>query len=144
MHCRTCKGKGHNARKCPNKDNIPTREDVPAVDERPRVSTRRPRRPPAEGPSRPVQRRRKPPTCGSCGEVGHNARSCLRNHGVRGVVDPNTNCTQLNNELRTAMQGVGVYTNPTTGNMYYRVSMFGLINFCLQRGILSLAYFSVC
>ncbi|CAN1292541.1 hypothetical protein LINPERPRIM_LOCUS21626, partial [Linum perenne] len=43
-----------------------------------------------------------------------------------GVVDPNTNRTQLNNELRTAMQGVGVYTIPTTGNMYYRVPPGGL------------------
>ncbi|CAN1135215.1 hypothetical protein LINPERHAP2_LOCUS8722 [Linum perenne] len=43
-----------------------------------------------------------------------------------GVVDPNTNRVQLNNELRTAMQGVGVYTNPTTGNMYYRVRMLTL------------------
>ncbi|CAN1175062.1 hypothetical protein LINPERHAP2_LOCUS31729, partial [Linum perenne] len=122
----TCKGRGHNARKCPNKDTIPATENVPAANERPGVSTRRPRQAPSEGPIIPVQRRRKPTTCGSCGEVGHNARSCLRNRGVQGVVDPNTNRTQLNNELRTAMQGVGVYTNPTTGNMYYRVPPGGL------------------
>ncbi|CAN1331425.1 hypothetical protein LINPERPRIM_LOCUS35319 [Linum perenne] len=89
MHCRTCKGRGHNVRKCPNKDTLPATENVPAVenvpvaDQRPGVSTRRPTRPPTEGPSRPVQRRRKPPTCGSCREVGHNARSCLRNRGVQ-------------------------------------------------------------
>ncbi|CAN1260072.1 hypothetical protein LINPERPRIM_LOCUS10318 [Linum perenne] len=83
MHCRTCKGRGHNARKCPNKDTIPATENVPAANERPGVSTRRPRQAPSEGPIIPVQRRRKPTTCGSCGEVGHNARSCLRNRGVQ-------------------------------------------------------------
>ncbi|CAN1139802.1 hypothetical protein LINPERHAP2_LOCUS11503 [Linum perenne] len=79
MQCRTCKGKGHNFRKCPKKDSVSATEDVPATVQRP-----------------------------------------------RGVVDPNTNQTQLNNELRTAMQGVGVYTNPTTGNMYYMVPPGGL------------------
>ncbi|CAN1184742.1 hypothetical protein LINPERHAP2_LOCUS37152 [Linum perenne] len=77
MHCRACKGKEHNARKCPNKDSVPT-----AV-EQPRVRTTRRRRVPQEGTSTPGPRRRKAPTCGSCGEVGHNARSCLHHRGVQ-------------------------------------------------------------
>ncbi|CAN1194131.1 hypothetical protein LINPERHAP2_LOCUS42391 [Linum perenne] len=85
MHYRTCKGRGHNARKCPNKDTIPATENVPAPENVPAANQR-----------------------------------------PGGVVDPNTNRTRLNNELRTAMQGVGVYTIPTTGNMYYRVPPGGL------------------
>ncbi|CAN1135649.1 hypothetical protein LINPERHAP2_LOCUS8965 [Linum perenne] len=80
MHCRTCKGKGHNSRKCPNKESFPAREDTPAAVVRPRQHARRTQ---AAGPSTAVHRRRKAPTCGNCGDVGHNSRSCLRNRGVQ-------------------------------------------------------------
>ncbi|CAN1145484.1 hypothetical protein LINPERHAP2_LOCUS14708 [Linum perenne] len=94
--------------------------------EQPRARPRRTRRAEADGPSVPAPRRRKVVTCGTCGSSGHNARSCFRNRGVEAVIDPSTNRMQRNNEMRTAMHGVGVYTNPSTGNMYYRGPPTGL------------------
>ncbi|CAN1743920.1 hypothetical protein LINPERHAP1_LOCUS1954 [Linum perenne] len=40
--------------------------------------------------------------------------------GLQATVDPNTSTRVRENEIRTVMQGVGVYTNERTGNSYYR------------------------
>ncbi|CAN1158542.1 hypothetical protein LINPERHAP2_LOCUS22191 [Linum perenne] len=122
-----CNKRGHNSRKCPDKNKTAPSADQQNVNvEQPRASQRRTRRAEAEGPSVPAPRRRKVVTCGTCGSSGHNARSCYRNRGVEAVIDPRTNRMQRNNEMRTAMHGVGVYTNPSTGNMYYKGPPTGL------------------
>ncbi|CAN1264340.1 hypothetical protein LINPERPRIM_LOCUS11899 [Linum perenne] len=83
MHCRGCNKRGHNSRKCPDKNKTAPSADQQNVNvEQPRASQRRTRRAEAEGPSVPAPRRRKVVTCGTCGSSGHNARSCYRNRGV--------------------------------------------------------------
>ncbi|CAN0903777.1 hypothetical protein LINGRAHAP2_LOCUS22734, partial [Linum grandiflorum] len=58
--------------------------------------------------------------CGYCVVLGHNNRRCLLLQGVQANVDPNTSHRIQEQERQTFMRGVGVYTNPVTGNTYFR------------------------
>ncbi|CAN0925037.1 hypothetical protein LINGRAHAP2_LOCUS34527, partial [Linum grandiflorum] len=58
--------------------------------------------------------------CGHYREEGHNSRRCYMLRGILAQVNPNTSAQARQRELRTVEQGVGAYTNPVTGNSYYR------------------------
>ncbi|CAN0888679.1 hypothetical protein LINGRAHAP2_LOCUS15906, partial [Linum grandiflorum] len=68
-------------------------------------------------------RRTRRTRCGHCGVLGHNARNCLMRVGVQAVVDPSTTRHVRRREEQVAMQGVGVYNDHITGNMYFRVKI---------------------
>ncbi|CAN0907857.1 hypothetical protein LINGRAHAP2_LOCUS25025, partial [Linum grandiflorum] len=68
------------------------------------------------------QGRRQPRTvmCGHCKQAGHNARTCLIRKGVQGVaVDGTTPARVRQEEVSTTLNGVGLYSNPNTGNTYF-------------------------
>ncbi|CAN1121015.1 hypothetical protein LINPERHAP2_LOCUS531 [Linum perenne] len=61
-----------------------------------------------------------PRKCGTCKQPGHNSRSCPTKRGIQVVEINDSRRSVVQRELNTIV-GVGVYTNPTTGNTYYRV-----------------------
>ncbi|CAN0900319.1 hypothetical protein LINGRAHAP2_LOCUS20772 [Linum grandiflorum] len=79
------------------------------------------RRPRAKAHAVPHPRSKKT-VCGICAQSGHNARTCSIRVGVQAVVNEGTSRQVRDREMRNVMQGVGVYVNEITGNVYYRGS----------------------
>ncbi|CAN1156141.1 hypothetical protein LINPERHAP2_LOCUS20779 [Linum perenne] len=71
MHCRNCNSRGHNARRCPNKE-------VEQGDEPPPRRSRRNQAPRAEEEEAPRRGQ-----CSKCRTVGHNARTCPMLKGLQ-------------------------------------------------------------
>ncbi|CAN1846035.1 hypothetical protein LINPERHAP1_LOCUS38064, partial [Linum perenne] len=96
MHCRNCGVRGHNARRCPDKE-------MERPDGHPPRRSRSVQGAKAEHElaSRRLQ-------CSQCRLPGHNARTCPMLKGVQAVVDPNISARVRDHEIRTVMQGVGV------------------------------------
>ncbi|CAN1767554.1 hypothetical protein LINPERHAP1_LOCUS10301, partial [Linum perenne] len=131
MHCKKCKKAGHNSRKCQEPEGNGNPPEPPQV---PPKRTRRPREEQPAG-ERTMTRRVK---CGKCKAFRHNARTCTFVPGVQAVVNPNTSARQQRREVRAAMDGVGVYQDTITGNMYYRVlfSADTCIVYCVHFSVL--------
>ncbi|CAN0846562.1 hypothetical protein LINGRAHAP2_LOCUS4509 [Linum grandiflorum] len=73
-----------------------------------------------------IQTGRRKRRCSLCARDNHNARTCLRQRGIQANQVQPTSRRQQEQEVQQAMQGVGVYVSPTTGNSYYRGSNRGM------------------
>ncbi|CAN1147528.1 hypothetical protein LINPERHAP2_LOCUS15933, partial [Linum perenne] len=117
MHCRNCNEPGHNSRSCtyvptePPTEHVQRTTSTEALQERVQVREE----PPVVGTGRGGPRK-----CRTCKKHGHNSRSCPTKRGIQVVELNDSRRSVVQRELNT-IAGVGVYTNPTTGNTYYRV-----------------------
>ncbi|CAN1317729.1 hypothetical protein LINPERPRIM_LOCUS30539 [Linum perenne] len=133
MHCRNCSKPGHNARACPDKGvDAHVRNTNPPITEVNEDAThsRNVRRriedelgntaevQPLIQPDGDVPQRRKN-RCGTCGNLGHNARKCPTKHGVQVVTMNETDRRVVDREVAIAQNGVGVTYFPHTGNTYF-------------------------
>ncbi|CAL1392734.1 unnamed protein product [Linum trigynum] len=68
------------------------------------------------------ERVRKRPKCSRCGATNHNSKTCPLRVGVQ--IERMGTCSrqQMEREVRRAAQGISIYIDPTSGNMYSRMS----------------------